>query len=339
MTEQIEVRIAGADEYPSHLRMLVVGPPGCGKTTLGTQFPNALFVTAGGDLTTLARHGSVPYVQIRSLEDLFVVKKLLDLPQEDREAAFGFPVESLVIDTVDNLQRVLLWDHVRNDGRTDTSASDWGWIAERFHRIFSGLRQLDLHLLFLARPKDVHYGDDRAVIQPALGGAFATDIHDYVHVSAYMSAGDVVDLEAYLARLNTLSYTETNEISIQSDTESKMRRTLRTTPLPHIPWANDKTGTLPKIVESDDNMFFNIWELVSPVSLQESSSLTVEVPPQKEIPGPDPVSDKSETVVEDRDAVPVYTCEQCGDEYTEKTWNDLSKLKYGKVLCATCYKK
>lgn len=338
MTQQIEIKIAGQDEYPSYLRMLVVGPPGCGKTTLGSQFPNPLFVTAGGDLTTLARLGSVPYVQIRSLEDLFTVKKLLDLPQEDREAAFGFPVESLVIDTVDNLQRVLLWEHVRNDGRTDTTAGDWGWIAERFHRIFSGLRQLDMHLLVLAHPKDVHYGDDRAVIQPALGGAFATDIHDYVHVSTYMNAGDVEDLEAYLARLTGVDVTEaetwTTEIQITTEQGLKMRRTLRTTPLPHVPWATDHTGTLPKIVEVTDTTFSNIWDRISPVQLEESVARIVEVPQEEQAPEPDATE-----VVDDRDAVPVYTCEQCGDTYTEKTWNDLSKLKYGKVLCATCYKK
>jgi hypothetical protein len=332
--QQFELRTAGGDEYPNRLRMLVVGPPGAGKTTLAASFPNPIFATAGGDLTTLSRIGTVPYVNVGSIKDLYYLKLALDRPTEEITELFGRKVETLVIDTVDELQRILLWEHVSNEGRTDTVAGDWGWIAERFHTIFQGLKQLDLHLLVLARTKDVHYSNDRVVIQPALGGAFAESVHKYVDVSAYLEATRDATYESWVRRLDPQDVDvqrDEDQIKITPLSGDNVKRTLHVAPWPHLPWTNDKTASLPEAIDATQaDLFLNIWQMMSDVQLPESGIQTVEVPqPEPDVQGEQQSPDDGEE----------FVCEACTVHFSEKTWSDLSKMKFSKVLCGDCYKK
>ena len=328
--EQFDLHTAGADEYPKRLRMLIVGPPGSGKTHLASTFPNALFACSGGDLTTLSHRGNVPYVNVDTLKDLYLLKQALDRPIEERTELFGREIDTLVIDTVDELQRLLLWEHVRNEGRTDTVAGDWGWIAERFHFIFEGLKQVDIHLVILARTKDVQYGESHAVLQPALGGAFAEAIHKYVDVSSYLQAVPNFDVAKYVQDLSVSQFgTSTGEIEIKApEPEVSTLRYLRFTSLPYVPWANDKTATLPATLPADDQTFLNIWERFSSVQLQESNSQVVEIP-QQTVETPEGAEPSAEE----------YVCDNCTDTFAEKTWKDLSNVKFKKTLCGNCYKK
>lgn len=325
MEQHFELHTAGADEYPNRLRMLVVGRPGSGKTTFGTRFPNPIFASAGGDLTTLSRSGNVPYVRVDTLKDLYLLKQALDRPAEERTELFGREIETLVIDTVDELQRLLLWDHVRNEGRTDTVAGDWGWIADRFHSIFQGFKQVDINLVILARTKDVQYGESHAVIQPALGGAFAEAVHKYVDISAHLYA--LPDAEALYAALRVEG--DGDQIEIIDSSELAIERVLRFAPLSHVPWASDKTGTLPISMSVDGQTVSNILERFSSVELPESSIRTVEIP--------QPVPEQSEEVAASTEVD--YLCDNCTETFTEKTWSDLSNAKFKKTLCKNCYKQ
>lgn len=326
--EQFELHTAGADEYPKRLRMLIVGSPGSGKTHFASTFPNALFACSGGDLTTLSHRGSVPYVNINTLKDLYLLKQALDRPIEERTELFGRKIDTLVIDTVDELQRLLLWERVRNEGRTDTVAGDWGWIAERFHSIFQGLKQVDIHLVILARTKDVQYEESHTVLQPALGGAFSEAIHKYVDVSSYLQARP--DIDKYVDDLSVSQFgTSTGEIKIKApEPEVSTLRYLRFTSLPYVPWVNDKTGTLPARLLADDQAFLNIWKHFGSLQLSESSSQVVRIPqPTVETPeGAEPSAEE-------------YVCDNCTDTFAEKTWKDLSNVKFKKTLCGNCYKK
>lgn len=331
--QQFEMCITGRDDYPDRLRMLVVGPPGSGKTTLATGFPSPIFASAGDDLTTLARIASVPCVKIRGIKDLYCLKLALDRPADDVTELFGRKVETLVIDTVDELQRILLWEHVSNEGRTDTVAGDWGWIAERFHSIFQGFKQLNINLVVLARTKDVHYTNDRAVIQPALGGAFAESIHKYVDVSAFLEATRDVTYESWLVRQNvddlSLESSEDGDSREMQITDcSNVKRVLHFAPSSHLPWVNDKTASLPETLDATEpDLFLNIWAMMSDVDLPESETVTVEIPQTE------PQQDNEDTASER------FVCDSCTVEFTEKTWKDLSEMKFRKVLCGDCYKK
>jgi len=161
MTE-VTINVAGDSEYPEYLRMLVVGQPGVGKTTLASNFPNPLWINAGCGITTLARMGDIPYVNVNNEMDLFAVKQLLDRGPQEREYVLGRPVDTLVVDTVDELQRILMAERLNTERRSETKMEDWGWLNARFHAIFGGLTQLPLNVVFIAHTKDVSVGEDRS---------------------------------------------------------------------------------------------------------------------------------------------------------------------------------
>jgi hypothetical protein len=321
MTE-IDINFCGEDEYPSHMRVLIVGQPGVGKTTLAAQFPNPLWINAACGITTLARIGGIPYVDFTCEMDLFNVKQLVD--SGDAENLIGRPIETIVIDSVDEMQRLLLIERLNNERRAETKLDDWGWLNARMHAIFGGLSQLPVNLVVIAHTKDVNVGDE-VIFKPALGGQFCEHIHEYVDMSLWMHANTLIPSEE----------TDSENISVE--------RWLLTTPHYEAEWVNDKTGCLPEILPIEDDFFSVIKELFSGVSLEKSSSIKVQVaeeePVQEEQVEKSPTKAvKKEVVVESKSQDSDDICSDCGKNVEAKTWSDLSKMRFNTVLCSACFK-
>lgn len=67
--EIIDVRQHFAQHAGQTIKMLVGGPPGAGKTRLGSTFPNVIFADAEGRLLSI-RDRSVRAVKIAAIKDL-----------------------------------------------------------------------------------------------------------------------------------------------------------------------------------------------------------------------------------------------------------------------------
>ncbi len=93
--------------YYVNLRMLVAGQAGSGKTRFAATFPNPIWADCRGGLMSVADKG-VKSVKIGSEADLLELRLALDALTKEREERFGFPVDTLVLDTVDEFQRILL---------------------------------------------------------------------------------------------------------------------------------------------------------------------------------------------------------------------------------------
>jgi hypothetical protein len=327
---EVKINVAGADEYPEYLRMLIVGQPGVGKTTLASRFPNPLWVNAGSGITTLAKLGDIPYVNVSSEMDLFGLKQLLSRSSGEREELIGRPVDTLVVDTVDELQRLLLVERLKNEKRSETKMEDWGWLNQRFHAIFAGLTQLPLHVVFIAHTKDVSVGDD-TIFKPALAGQFCEHIHEYVDMSLWMrsstmAAQNVSDV--------TINGQDSGEMGLSMLFTPSVERWLLTTPHAEAEWVNDKTGTLPMSVSVNDDIFDVIHGAVTSVTIAPSSSFEVEVPSEDEAPQVEEAVQEVERVTDEGQEL----CSSCSSVVDAKTWSDLSQMRFGVVLCGDCYK-
>lgn len=333
--DEFNVHMSGSGEYPDRIRMLVVGESGTGTTRLGASFPNPIFANSGSDLTTLARIGNVPYVNVSSIRDLYLLKIALDRPAKAREELFGMCIETLVIDRIEEMQRLVLLDRLASEGRSDTTAGDWGWIASRFHSIFTGLSQLDLNLLVLSRTKEVNLADDRVEIKPALGGAFCEGLHKYVDFSLLMTPYRVSSDESSLGEADLDDWLQPKLFEEEAETVPLM--SLQCKASSSSGWVNDKTGTLPAELPVNDKIFATIQEYVKGVELVDSDTLVVKIPLEINDEQPD---SPSETQVEKTlpDIKEEYICNGCSAIFTEKTWSDLSKMKFGKSYCKDCYK-
>lgn len=344
MTQQLTVNFSGINEYPLRCRMLVAGAAGVGKTHLGTFLPNPIYANFSAGLTTLARIGNVPYVTVLDEKTLHGLHLALDRSAEEREKLFGRPIDTLVIDTVDGMQRTLMESRLQREGRTETEVSDWGWIAQRLHKIFTKLSELDLHILILTHLKEVPVGDN-TIFKPALGGAFADGVFEYVNHAAVLEAhtsveGELLSVDA-----------EAPEVQVQA--REVVNRTLVTWPTFNYPWVHDKTNTFPPRFDVTPEVFSVISNHVADVNLTASSVVNIDpsTPPELETAAKEELNEQP--VTEDRaDDSPVpapqeevaevtqdtFECADCSAVFDTKAWADLSKMRHGRTLCGKCFK-
>jgi hypothetical protein len=125
-----------------------------------------------GGLSTLAKIPGVPYLRVNNEKDLFVAKEVVENPQDFPELN-GYVPETLVIDSLDDLQRRLLLDRMKSEGRSETKIEDWGWIATRLNAVFVQLTSLPVHLVVTCRLNS-ETGD------LLLQGQFRDQVHNYV---------------------------------------------------------------------------------------------------------------------------------------------------------------
>lgn len=236
----LRINFAGANEFPSKHRILLAGQAGVGKTTFASRFPNPLWVNAACGMTTLCRLGQIPYVNFTRELDLFGVKQMIE--SDASESVLGLKVETLVVDSIDEIQRILLSERLKSENRSETKLEDWGWLNNRMHAIFAGLSQLPVHIVYICHTKEVMVFEN-TIFKPALSGQFCEHIHEYVDMSLLMHASTVVE----------------------DDGDLDVRRWVVSTPQIEAEWVNDKTGFLPARFDCDesvyDNVFGSSWEI------------------------------------------------------------------------------
>lgn len=243
MTE-LKLHYSGADEFSKFVRMLVVGPSGSGKTRFALTAPNAIWAAVKPGFTTLALAGGVPFINIEKEEDLFLLKQALETK--------AINSTTLVIDCVDELQKLLLDEHLAEERRDNLKADDWNWISQRMNAIAEGLSELPINIIWIAHTKDVGM-EDSLTVKPSIQGSFGEQIHRYVDYSLY--------LESASFNLNTLSAIhhddDGGEVIIESEVERVQDAFFRTRPTTKYDWVHDMTNTLPEIFPLNFSDDFN----------------------------------------------------------------------------------
>jgi hypothetical protein len=258
---ELKVTYSGDGEFSKFVRMLVVGPSGSGKTRFALTAPNAIWAAAKPGYTTLALAGGVPFVKITGEADLFLLKQALENG--------SITSDTLVVDCIDELQKILLDEHLAEERRDYLKADDWNWIAQRLNAIAEGLSELPINIIWIAHAKDVGM-EDTLSVKPSLQGAFAEQIHRYVDYSVYLESGSF--------NLNTLVGIEKNEdeVVLENEVERVEKSVFRTRPNSRYDWVHDMTNTLPEFFElnfKDD--FSRIAEARGNVAIQASRSVSI----------------------------------------------------------------
>jgi len=330
------VSFSGNLEYPKYARLLLVGQPGVGKTSVANSFPNPFWVNAAAGMTTLARFGNVPYINYSTESDLFALKEFLD--SGNVENSLGRKVETLVIDSIDELQRLLLVERLKNERRSEVKLDDYGWLNSRMHSIIAGIMQLNLNVVLISHTKEVSVGSD-TLIKPALAGQFCEHIHNYVDMSLMMHARTISDQPVEDVQILGMK----TSASISAHDDLNVDRWIVTTPQAESEWVNDKTGKLPNIIDlANENFFDVISSALSNDTLAESTSIIVQPSPEViEDDVVDIIDSESEEISETKldESESVEICSECSSEITQKTWSDLSKMRFGVSMCGNCFKK
>lgn len=160
-----------ADLSLDYAKVVLYGPPGSGKTTMGATFPDVLFLSAESGLLSV-RDRKIDVWEITKWEDL--------------EEAFGFlrggehKYKSVVIDSLTEVQKKLN-EHIvkkfsgkRRDYEDLMSQSDWGYSIDRLRRMCRAFRDLPLNVVFIAL--DVtEITEQETFTKPALSGKTLSD--------------------------------------------------------------------------------------------------------------------------------------------------------------------
>lgn len=363
----VEIRRTGASDYGRYTKALICGEPGAGKTLISSTWPNPLYASAEGGLMSIADR-NIPYVEIRSLDDLLRIKNSLDQPEDVREQIFGFKVETVVIDTIDEVQQIMVRERLRDERIAGMRLADWNWLSEQMGALIRGFRNLDMHVVFTCHLKETSDSDTgKTWVKPGLQGSMADKIAAYVDLALLLKNGLRTEV-------------------VEGEAKRVMSRELQTFPDPLHPWIKDRSGKLPQDLDvnfADD--FERIEELIfGSVDLKEGAVSEMHeltepedaIAPAPEAPEPEPVKvadpvvksaepaaqtpevkAEAETAAQTpeeaggpRNQLPddvepknlghgvnIY-CTVCGDEVASEEDADLSRIRHRRIMCKPCFK-
>lgn len=302
----------GNIEYGRWIKALIVGEPGSGKTLISSTFPQPYYANAEGGLMSVASR-RLPYATIHSTDELNELLDYLKLPQETRREVLGAEVNTIVIDTIDEVQRILIRERLASEKIETLRMNDWGWLGDQMQGLLRGFRNLEMNVIFTCHVKDTKDDESgRVSYKPALGGAIAGDIPGYVDLSLLLTNRPHTVIEG-------------------NEAKQKIARYLQTYPEPAYPWIKDRSGKLPEQFEVNfEDDYQRLYDLIfADIDLLPQ---TEEIGEQKPIQMP---PSKITNVVPEGD----FTCESCGDAFTNGDQATLSRIKLRQVLCETCYKE
>lgn len=192
----LKIKRTGAADYGRFIKMLVCATPGSGKTKFGATARNPLIVDCESGLMTIAEQ-DIPYATVEtSLEN---DQLLLHLSQDDKtqEEMLGFLPETIVIDTVDELQKIYERERLKATNQDHMTMKDWGWLKDRMiEDVILPYRNLDKNVIFLCHVKEDRDDEEGPVrVKPGLKGGIADDIAQYFDIAATITVEEYMDVE------------------------------------------------------------------------------------------------------------------------------------------------
>jgi len=175
----------------NYFNCIIYGRPGSGKTTAAaTAPPPILFLDCDQGLLCLKgipdemaqKIGLNPketyFEPIRSMDDML---QQIQRVARENAASPGF-WNTVVVDNLTELQRVLLTDMLSASERSIPTIQDWGVILLRVQKIVRLIRNLPCHTIFLAHEREDEHG-----IGPALSGRIEEELPGYVDLMARLT--------------------------------------------------------------------------------------------------------------------------------------------------------
>lgn len=331
------------------IKLLILGPPGAGKTLFASTFPRPLYVDMEGRLLSI-RDRDCRRTRVTSLAQLEEVKAALDQRREVRERLLG-PVGTVVLDTVDELARIIIKERLVAEKQEAMRQQDWGYLGDTLRDILRGFRNLtDLHVIFNCHLKMVTDEDSgRSWMRPDIQGSVGNEIPAYTDEVLLLRALPSVD---------------------PNTGERVINRFLQSYPDKMHEWIKDHSGTLP--MEFPVNFRDDYQRLstlifgtpahtapapapvqVEPTATQVPSPAAEPTPaPAPEPPAPEPAPVPEPDPKPSPDGVPeeetqketavtppaaeeptVYICADCNQEIKNSEIAEVAQIRYGVPLC------
>lgn len=187
-----EISMTNALEH-TNASLVVAGPPGIGKTPFALTAPKPFLLNAEAGLQSVA-HRQVPVAKIESTQQLLEIRSILALDTEERNEKLGFEVETVVIDTIDEVTRIATHERLESQRKSEMEPGDWTWLADEMNALLRGFRGLDMNLILVVHTKDMQNGNTGEIFhKPDISGAFAHQLPAGVDIVGLIERRAVLD--------------------------------------------------------------------------------------------------------------------------------------------------
>lgn len=158
------------------IKALVYWPSWSWKTSFWWTAKNVLFASAENGLLPLANK-NIPYVEIKSLQDLIDLKNFL----EKQEHNF----ETLVIDSITEISDIIK-NGIEKRNKRKMQLQDWWELATQIEWIIKDIKNIDINVIVIAQELNITDEEKIQRIVPSLNWKSSTKICYYMDVVAYI---------------------------------------------------------------------------------------------------------------------------------------------------------
>lgn len=299
----LTIRRTGAADYGRYIKMLVCADPGQGKTVFGSTSIDPLVVDCEGGLMSIADR-RVPYTEVKTSLELMELKTALDQEPDVRAQMVGFSPQTIVVDTIDEIQKMYERERLRDTGRDALNMQDFGWLKDRMLEVIREFRNLPMNVIFLCHLKDDKDEESGTIsIKPGLKGAVADEIAAYFDIVGIIHSEEYTDVDG-------------------TEAVRRTRRILQTQPDRKHEWLKDRSWKLPpRVPLGGKTDFKRIYATVfQDVPEESSEELIVDVPeetPETITREPEQPKNPLKKETDDTDATDTTT--DTTDETTDET--------------------
>lgn len=222
----LTARRTGSDDYGRWVKALIAGEPGAGKTLFGSTWPDVLYANAEGGLMSVADR-NVLTVDVEDSQTLLELIVALRQEPAIREKIFGAPVHTVVVDTLDEVARLLQRERITEQKKEAMAMQDWGWYGDQMRSLIRGFRNLDMHVIFNVHLRTSEDAETQSLlVKPNIQGQVGDELAGYVDLALLMKANSTTKM------VGEKMVRETTH-SLQAFANSR------------YPWVKDRSGKLP----------------------------------------------------------------------------------------------
>ena len=121
------------DSDGAHIKALILGPPGAGKTRAASYWPKPIYADCEKGLMSVSDR-SVPFGHVRSSAEMDELLNMLRL--ESNKTLTSRRFNTFVVDTVDSYQQVLIQERLKAERKDTLSGfADWGYLDAKMTTI------------------------------------------------------------------------------------------------------------------------------------------------------------------------------------------------------------
>jgi AAA domain len=209
-----------------YMKLLIAGDPGAGKTRFGRSWDQPFYISAEAGLMSV-QSDDLPFHELTNTSELLELLTVLRQKPEVREQSLGTPVNTVIIDTIDEVQRMLHRERIKEQKHEAMGRDDWGVCGDKLRDILRNFRNLDLNVIFTVHTRDTQEGDDGPmVVQPLIQGSVREELAAFFDLVLLFGARPMT-------------------VQVNGKPVRKVVRYAQTYPDARHSWLKDRSGRLP----------------------------------------------------------------------------------------------